>query len=293
MGAQTPPGLSDEKAARMMAGLRDGRTLRTLYVSHAQFKNYCAAHPEHGREALPLLDANKKAAFKRRVERFRAMTHCKHGHPLSEARIRHYNGWTVRDCLRCEEIRRSQGGIMEPEALVKVKAALESGGATINQIIHGRPVGGGAVNRSLRLVDSAAFYRYRRENPEFDRFVAQASANNNRLGQKIRYARERTRAQTEARREEASDYQKILAMFPANFPGRSDAAHDVFVAMFEGSLKREDVRPRVKLFIAAHDRMFPTKYAKFAGRPLVSLDARLFDEGTMTLGDTISRGFWD
>jgi hypothetical protein len=57
----------------MMAGLRDGRTLRTLYVSHAQFKNYCAAHPEHGREALPLLDANKKAAFKRRVERFRAM----------------------------------------------------------------------------------------------------------------------------------------------------------------------------------------------------------------------------
>jgi len=34
----------------MMAGLRDGRS-----------------------EALPLLDANKKAAFKRRVERFRAM----------------------------------------------------------------------------------------------------------------------------------------------------------------------------------------------------------------------------
>jgi hypothetical protein len=107
---------------------------------------------------------------------------------------------------------------MKPEALVKVKAALESGGATINQIIHGRPVGGGAVNRSLRLVDSAAFYRYRRENPEFDRFVAEASANNNRLGQKIRYARERTRAQSEAHREEANDYHRSSRCSPPTFP---------------------------------------------------------------------------
>jgi hypothetical protein len=182
---------------------------------------------------------------------------------------------------------------MKPEALVKVKAALESGGATISQIIHGRPVGGGAVNRSLRVVDSAAFYRYRRENPEFDRFVAEASANNNSLGQKIRYARERTRAQTDARLGEASDYQKILAMFPANFPGRSDAAHDVFVAMFEGSLKREDVPSQVKLFITAHNRMFPTNFAKFGDSKLVSLDEVLFDDGTMTRGDTITRGLWD
>jgi hypothetical protein len=29
------------------------------------------------------------------------------------------------------------------------------------------------------------------------------------------------------------------------------------------------------------------------GRKLVSLDERLFDDGTMTLGDTITRGFWD
>jgi hypothetical protein len=43
----------------------------------------------------------------------------------------------------------------------------------------------------------------------------------------------------------------------------------------------------------AYNRMFPTKYAKFAGRPLLSLDAQLFDEGAMTQGDTISRGLWD
>jgi hypothetical protein len=65
------------------------------------------------------------------------------------------------------------------------------------------------------------------------------------------------------------------------------------VAVFERSLKCEDVRARVKHCVAAHSRMFPTKYAKFAGRPLVSLDAQLFNEGTMTLGDTISCGLWD
>lgn len=94
------------------------------------------------------------------------------------------------------------------------------------------------------------------------------------------------------RTEEASDYQKILALFPANFPDRSDAAHDVFVAMFEGSLKREDVRGRVKHYVTAHNRMFPTKYAKFGDSPLVSLDEQLFEDGATTRGDTISRGLW-
>jgi hypothetical protein len=39
--------------------------------------------------------------------------------------------------------------------------------------------------------------------------------------------------------------------------------------------------------------MFPTKFAKFGDRPLVSLDDVLFDGGTTTRGDTISRGLWD
>jgi hypothetical protein len=38
MGAQTPPGLSDEKAARLMAGLREGRTLRPFAVKASRFE---------------------------------------------------------------------------------------------------------------------------------------------------------------------------------------------------------------------------------------------------------------
>ena len=60
-----------------------------------------------------------------------------------------------------------------------------------------------------------------------------------------------------------------------------------------GNLKREEVGPRVQTYVAAHNRMFPTKFAKFGDSALVSLDEVMFDERTTTRGDTISRGLWD
>lgn len=74
------------------------------------------------------------------------------------------------------------------------------------------------MNRSLKIVDSAVFYHYRRENPEFDRYVAATIVGSNSRGQQIRYARERTRIRIAARREEANDYQKIRSMVPGYFP---------------------------------------------------------------------------
>jgi hypothetical protein len=289
------PAMADD----FMAKLKAGSTVRKLtsgvkkfgpaIVSFERFKKHCELHPEWGVEAWRVSKINRN---KGRGSRFRNLTHCKHGHPLIEARVRYYKGWTVRDCLRCEAERRG-GGIINPAVLLKVKAALKDGGATINQVIHGRPVGGGSYNPSLRLVDSAAFYRHRRENPDFDRFVAEASANNNSRGQQIRHARERARVQTAKRLEDANDYHKILALFPVTFPGRDDAAHDVFVAILDGSLKREDAPSRVRHFIGRHNRMFPPKYAKFGSSPLVSLDQVLFEDGMTTRGDTVSRGLWD
>jgi hypothetical protein len=39
--------------------------------------------------------------------------------------------------------------------------------------------------------------------------------------------------------------------------------------------------------------MFPTKFAKFCDSPLVSLDEVMFDDGSATRCDTVSRGLWD
>jgi hypothetical protein len=82
-------------------------------------------------------------------------------------------------------------------------------------------------------------------------------------------------------------------MLPVNFPGRDDVVSDIFEAMPDRSLRREDVKARVQSYITAHNRMFPTKYAKFGDSPLVSLDEVMFDNGTATRGNTVSRGLWD
>jgi hypothetical protein len=65
------------------------------------------------------------------------------------------------------------------------------------------------------------------------------------------------------------------------------------VALFEGALKRGDVRARVKHYVAAYNRNFPTKFAKFGDSQLVSLDELIFEDRATTRGDTVSRGLWD
>ena len=44
----TSKGLSDEKAARMMAALREGGTLNNLGVRAPRLEAYFNAHPEYG-----------------------------------------------------------------------------------------------------------------------------------------------------------------------------------------------------------------------------------------------------
>jgi hypothetical protein len=77
--------LSDEKAARILLGLRDGKTPRELWTTPEILKSYCAVNLEYGNEALPW--ANTKAALRRKGARLRDQTHCKHGHSLANARF--------------------------------------------------------------------------------------------------------------------------------------------------------------------------------------------------------------
>jgi hypothetical protein len=178
--------------------------------------------------------------------------------------------------------------------LAKVKVALQSG-ASVGQIISGKPIGGGRVDRSLKIVDAAAFYRYRRENPEFDQFVASKIAGNNCRGQRIRHARARARISRLIAEADAADYRAILAMVPANFPDQNkfDVANSVVEDLLSFKIGRGQVRERVSFYVATFNQMYPTKYAKFGNRPLLSLDEALFDDGTATLGDTISQGLWE
>ncbi|MCK1316933.1 MULTISPECIES: hypothetical protein [unclassified Bradyrhizobium] len=59
-----------------------------------------------------------------------------------------------------------------------------------------------------------------------------------------------------------------------------------------GALKREDVRTRVKSYVAAHNKLFPTKYAKFGNSLLLALDEAIFDDGGGRRGDNVTHGLW-
>jgi hypothetical protein len=280
----TLKGLSDEKAARMMVALREGRKLRLFGVKAPQLEAYFRTHPGYAREALPLIEANAKAARLRKGAHLRDRTHCKHGHSLEGARVYKKEGYSFRFCVDCRKVDDAKGGILKPHIAEKIKTALRSPTATISRITKVGP---------SRLITPVALQAYRRADPEIEALARGVIATAISRGQIIRYALARTRLQTAARRDEANDYQKILALFPSSFPGRDDAAHDLILAVFEGKLQREEVRGRVKQFIAAHYRMFPTKFAKFGDRPLVSLDEAIFEDGATTRGDLVTHSLWD
>ena len=82
-------------------------------------------------------------------------------------------------------------------------------------------------------------------------------------------------------------------MIPASNPHRDDIVARIFEDLLGGSLERKDVPDRVKVYIAELNKMYPTQYRKFGDGLLVSLDEVMFEDGSTTRGDNVSRGLWD
>jgi hypothetical protein len=162
-------------------------------------------------------------------------------------------------------------------------------GASISEITQGRPTGGGKINRSLIVAPHNKFSYLRKIDTEFDHFVREHSKENNSRGQRIRH----TRVRTAAVRDDNNDYYKIRGMIPESNPHRDDIMARIFEDLLGGTLQREEVPARVKVYIAELNKLYPTKYAKFGDSPLMSLDELMFDDGSTTRGDNVSRGLWD
>src|SRR3982074_1344618 len=119
-------GLSEEKAARVLIGLREGQTIRQFDVKPAKFDQYCAANPSYATEAQPLRATNTRAALVRKGG-LSTRSHCKNVHSLKDDFIRKYRGWTIRACKICEHTRGGRGGAVRRDAVSAVKAAIERG----------------------------------------------------------------------------------------------------------------------------------------------------------------------
>ncbi|MEH2589808.1 hypothetical protein [Bradyrhizobium sp. AZCC 1721] len=275
-------GLSDEKAARMMAALREGKTLRKFAVKAPRLEAYFKAHPDYECEARPLMAANAKAAFLRKGAYIREKTHCVNGHSFAEhGRVVMHKGWMTRQCRACEVMRYHRGGVIKPEVLKKVADRLKAKASLSSFTKPG----------SGYLVRPDTLARYRREHPDFDRLVIDVIKGSNSRAQQRRWQR----IKNGVAREQNNDYYRIVEMVPRYLPShvRDDVVQAIFIDLLAGSLRREDVRSRMGDYISAQGRMFPTKFAKFGDSPLVSLDEALYEDGGGARIDTVTRGLWD
>ncbi|TFV69433.1 hypothetical protein E4K64_33420 [Bradyrhizobium frederickii] len=282
-----PPGIPAVLAEVFLNKLKAGSTVRKLtsggrhgppLVSLERFKRHCELDPRWAEEALRISDANGrlgKGAY------LREKAHCVNGHSLAEhGRVARHKGWMTRQCRACEMMRYRRGGVIKPDVLEKVKARLAA-----NDSLNSFTTSG----RKGYLVKFSTLARYRRENAEFDRFVVERMKDSNSRGQLLRWQRFRNSVV----REEQNDYYRIRAMLPATLPDRDDIVSMIFEDLLTGALKREDIKSPIRGYLSAHNHTFATKYRKFGDSPLLSLDEALFDDGSMTRGDNVSRGLWD
>jgi hypothetical protein len=294
-----PPGMPPDVAVVFMARLRAGSTNRKLtaggkmgpaLVSYERFKKHCALHPEWAEEARRISDANSriaKGSFKRgKVSQFcQSGRHRMEGDNVMVGRTHKRPG--NRFCRACWEEKMTRP--MTAAEIEAVKRAASVEGRTFSNITCGVPVGGGAKDYSKAIVSSSILMGQYKRDPEFACFMKLAIAANAGRARKIRY----TRVHTATVRDDNNDYYKIRDMIPVGNPNRDDIVARIFEDLLGGTLKREDVPARVKVYIAELNKLFPTNYAKFGNSPLVSLDEVMFEDGTATRGDNVSRGLWD
>lgn len=286
-----PPGMSPAMADEFIARLKAGATVRRLIsgkafgpglVSAGRFKQHCELHPEWAAEAWRISKANTKAA---RGARFRAMTHCKHGHPLSGDNLYLYEnqGRTDRKCLTCNKRLAETGRRMSEDQARRVVDALNEG-RTIAQITKTGP---------SYVLNNTALLLFRRKNPKFDRFVVRLSTANAKVHLAEAGARRAQVHRAPSIAQHGVDiFLLIRSAVPATLPAqvRDDVIGAIALAVVEGKLHPTDIRRRVREYVTAQFRQF-SKYGP------ASLDARLSSDGNVTLLDRLSTdvgtGYWD
>lgn len=291
-----PPGMSTELAIEFMARLKAGSTVRKLtsgmkefgpaLVSYERFKKHCELNPEWGAEAWSISKENGRSG---KGSHLRILTHCKRGHPLSDAKMRiTKQGWRIRQCRVCRDAARNACVPLPPAKLQEVKAMLVARRPIAD--ITGQWLRG--KKRPL-ICNSTYFYNARKADPAFDQFVREHTGESHARAQTLRWSIERTKRITAARREEANDYLSIRALVPAHIADPDEIVSRIIEDILAGALQRQDVPQRVRWFVSEREKQFPTKYRKFGDSLLLSLDEVLFDDGSGTRGDNVSHGLWD
>jgi hypothetical protein len=282
--AATAKGLSDEKAACILADLQGGQTFRHFGISKARWEVYLTGHADYAAQARPLIVANAQAAQLRKGAAKRALTHCKYGHPLSGENLYLAPGRRERKCLACLKRRDATERRMSEEQARRVVDALHNG-QTISDIT--------GAGKTTYILNHRALLLFRKKHPKYDRIVLRLSSVNAKIHHAEAFARRAQILRAPAIAERGLDiFNVIRSAVPLTLPTqiRDDVIGAMALEIVEGKLRPTDVRRRVREYIALQFRQF-TKYGRF------SLDAQLFEDGSATLLDRLSTeagtGYWD
>jgi hypothetical protein len=307
------PGLSPEMAGSIMIGLRSGERTIAHYTrgtadehylcSYQRFQNHCALNPEWGAEAWQLSKATTNR-LKSENNMLRKDTMCRNGlHELVGSNL----GWRKRGperqgfkgtrfCIACtrETSSRAATPLTDAEKAM-IRQMFNTKNVTLGQVMHGKPIGGGAVNLKLIVASPRDVYHARATDPEFGDFIARAILDSNSRGQRVRHARAKARIARAKAEQDAKDYFAVQNLIPRWFPEQDkfDVVNDVMAELSTGKITRDQLRDRIKFYMGEANKMFAPKFRKFGEAKLVSLDELVFDDGTTTIGDNVSRGLWD
>lgn len=220
-------------------------------------------------------------------------THCRNGHSLSGDNLYiRPNG--ERQCIACRRAsaRRAQkNGLPSEQALRKLFDGLRAGLALQTLILGKGP--GGFKHSDKRVISGMRLANLRRINPRIDAKIKSLIEKNKPLySQRISTGRRTIAAPFVLRNDGADAFAAIMAA-TASLPDhlRDDVRGTMFVAVSEGRLKPNDIGRRVREYVTCHNRMF-SQFVPNGGGIMRSLDQQLFDDGPMTLGDTVTQGLW-
>jgi hypothetical protein len=187
-----PPGMPKALAQKFEREAKGGKTIKDLtdinsksyIVPNSRFRKHCDLNPAWGKRMYRLSAANsgkKKSANSKRGVATRKM--CLRGlHPMKghNLMLDINDGRPRRRCRACFTAR-LHGKPMTAEMMERLKTALR-GGASLGEILWGRPMGGGPKDRSLAITTPGKFYHQRRVDPDFDAFVEEHIADSNSRG---------------------------------------------------------------------------------------------------------------
>jgi hypothetical protein len=291
--------LTDEKAGRMMAALRDGRTLRKFGVRAERLQAYFDAHPEYAAEAKPLIEANARAALYHKGDALRCTTHCRSGRHLLTGRNVEIDGTHGRRrCRACRMLSAAKASPMSADIATRVKAAIARG-SNLTLITKGRRIpGSGRMDTSTYITSFKIIKRYRIEHPEFDRFIIENArdplSRSHLMRCRIVPANAAFFDLREARPEippfemRVGDYDWILSLISRKYDHdmRQDIAQDILEALVLRSIGREQVPNRIPDFISKHGG------AVGSARFDCTLDSPLVEGGKLTGVDAVAFQRW-